>query len=268
MEPTPFAEHIIGRVRDAAAALQDVISFRDNFDPLIEGHEFRICMTEISEMVLLPKLLVYLAEHAPAVRIDSDRITSKTAEYLQHGAIDLAIGNMPNLEAGYYQQKLYDRKFVCIAAKDHPRIREKLTLDDYVKEGHIVVKNTNSGRAIGDGVLSRAGIQRNVKVRSLGYLGLTEMVARTDLLATVPGGFTEVAAKNDGIRIFPVPVQDASYAIKQHWHERYHTDPANKWLRQVMTKLFMRNALEPIGIEPHIVSSNGTNFSYPASSAP
>jgi DNA-binding transcriptional LysR family regulator len=219
-------------------------------------------MTEISEMVLLPKLLVYLAEHAPRVRIDSDRISPKTAEYLQQGSIDLAIGNMPYLESGYYQQKLYDRKFICLASKHHPRIRHQLSLDEYLNEEHIVVKNTNSGRGIGDGVLSSSGVKRNVTVRLLSYLGLTEMVAQTALLATVPGGFSVVVDKKDDICIFPLPIPNATYAIKQHWHERYHTDPANIWLRQVVAKLFMLNTLEPGRIENNVGSSNDTSFGF------
>jgi hypothetical protein len=30
-----------------------------------------------------------------------------------------------------------------------------------------------------------------------------------------------------------------SYSVKQHWHERFHRDPANGWLRQVMRDLFV-----------------------------
>ena len=28
-------------------------------------------------------------------------------------------------------------------------------------------------------------------------------------------------------------------AIKQHWHERYQHDPANRWLRSVVEELFL-----------------------------
>ena len=29
-----------------------------------------------------------------------------------------------------------------------------------------------------------------------------------------------------------------SYQVKQHWHERYHNEPGNMWLRGVMLQLF------------------------------
>jgi hypothetical protein len=29
-----------------------------------------------------------------------------------------------------------------------------------------------------------------------------------------------------------------SYKVKQHWHERFHHDAGNRWLRQTMMQLF------------------------------
>jgi hypothetical protein len=38
--------------------------------------------------------------------------------------------------------------------------------------------------------------------------------------------------------MLPVPVALPSFSVKQHWHERYHADASNRWLRQVMAQLF------------------------------
>jgi hypothetical protein len=34
------------------------------------------------------------------------------------------------------------------------------------------------------------------------------------------------------------PIQFPNFVMKQHWHERFHSDPGNKWLRQVIASLF------------------------------
>jgi hypothetical protein len=34
------------------------------------------------------------------------------------------------------------------------------------------------------------------------------------------------------------PIDLPTYAVKQHWHERYHHDPATRWLRGVFADLF------------------------------
>jgi hypothetical protein len=40
---------------------------------------------------------------------------------------DLAVGFMPELEAGCYQQRLFDQTFACAVRKDHPRIASRVT---------------------------------------------------------------------------------------------------------------------------------------------
>jgi hypothetical protein len=41
------------------------------------------------------------------------------------------------------------------------------------------------------------------------------------------------------IKIFKVPIELPSYDIKQHWHERFHRDPANQWMRNTLAELFL-----------------------------
>ena len=40
------------------------------------------------------------------------------------------------------------------------------------------------------------------------------------------------------VRIVPSTVKLPSYQVKQHWHERYLSDPANMWLRSTVAQLF------------------------------
>ena len=35
------------------------------------------------------------------------------------------------------------------------------------------------------------------------------------------------------------PIRIPAFEIKQHWHERYHHDPANKWIRSLIAELFL-----------------------------
>jgi hypothetical protein len=46
-------------------------------------------------------------------------------------------------------------------------------------------------------------------------------------------------AKAGDIKLFKLPFTLPTYLIKQHWHERYSQDPANKWLRGVIANLFL-----------------------------
>src|SRR5665647_3814421 len=70
MEPTPFGEGLVRPVRAVLDALDVVLGHRDDFDPQSSERIFRICMTDISQLVLLRKLWEKLRVAAPAIRIE------------------------------------------------------------------------------------------------------------------------------------------------------------------------------------------------------
>jgi DNA-binding transcriptional LysR family regulator len=147
------------------------------------------------------------------------------------------VGYMPSLEAGFYQQTLIRQGFVCLAARNHPRIRERPSRQAFCREGHIAVSTSGTGHSIVDRQFERRGIERAVVLRVPGFLAVSRLVAKTELLATVPRKLGEALAINEEINIFPLPVPLPTYAVKLHWHARFHEDAGNIWLRTRIAKL-------------------------------
>ncbi|WP_075792260.1 LysR family transcriptional regulator [Massilia putida] len=238
MVPTPRAQNAIGDVRRSIQALQHALADQPVFDPAGSSREFRICMTDISEIVLLPRLLNHLREVGPGIHLEISKISPDSPAELADGTVDLAVGFMPHLEAGFYQQKLFDQHFVCLASNTHPRVGEVLSLETLRREGHVRVRTSGTGHAIVDKILAREGIERNVVLNLPSFLGVARIVAQTELLAIVPFRYAHVLAASEAIRLLPVPVELPSFQVKQHWHERYHADVSNRWLRQEVAALF------------------------------
>jgi DNA-binding transcriptional LysR family regulator len=65
------------------------------------------------------------------------------------------------------------------------------------------------------------------------------IVSQTDHVAIVPGRLGRVFASYPALKVVPSPIRIPSFEIKQHWHERYHLDPANRWLRALVAELFL-----------------------------
>jgi hypothetical protein len=40
------------------------------------------------------------------------------------------------------------------------------------------------------------------------------------------------------VRILSLPFDIPGYAVKQHWHDRFHAEPGNIWLRRSVADLF------------------------------
>jgi DNA-binding transcriptional LysR family regulator len=239
MMPTPRAQTIYPDLQEALARIDKTRSKPVLFSPENAEREFRICMTDISEIVILPKLINYLQKSAPGVVIEAEKISIESRIRLTSGDVDLAIGFLPNLEAGFYQQSLFEQDFVCLAAKNHPRIQSKLNRRLFSSEGHILVTTAGTGHVIVDKLLAKEKIERRVVLRVPSFLGVARIVAQTDFLVVVPRQLGIALAAQEQVQVLEPPTKLPHYKVKQHWHKRFNADTGNIWLRQTVAKLFL-----------------------------
>ncbi len=237
MEPTPHAQRIYPEVQQAVETLARLAGTRAHFDPATAEREFRICMTDISEIVVLPLLVNHLRRVAPGVVIEAERISNDVPKRLESGEIDLAVGFMPQLEAGFYQQVLFKQDFVCLASRDHPRIRSNPDRKAFLAESHMVVTTSGTGHTIVSKVFAAKKLERHVALKVPSFLAVARLVARTELIVIVPRRLGEALVQQERVAIFAPPVPLPAFAVKQHWHERYHADAGNAWLRAELKRL-------------------------------
>jgi DNA-binding transcriptional LysR family regulator len=237
MVPTPLGEGLVRPVRNVLEALDALTGHRDLFDPLTSDRTFRICMTDISQLVLLPRLWETLRLTAPHIRIDVLPLSADLAHILESGDADLALGFMPQLEAGFYQTSMFKQTFVCMVSAHHPRIQSELTLQDFTTEDHAVISSSGSAPLLIDQELARLGINRRITLKIPNFIGAALVVEHTDLVITIPERLGEVLRGRGALRTFAVPFQLPGYEVKQHWHERYHNDPGAQWLRRLIAEL-------------------------------
>ncbi|WP_395701340.1 LysR family transcriptional regulator [Aquabacterium sp.] len=237
MEPTPHAQALYPELLDIVERLDRARGAVARFDAATAQRRFCICMTDISEIVLLPSLMNRLRQVAPGIVIEAEKIGADSQRRLESGDVDLAVGFMPQLEAGFYQQTLFQQNFVCLVARKHPRIGDKLTRRAFTAEAHILVGTSGTGHAIVDKVLNKAGVKRHVALHLPSYLGVARIVAQTELLVIVPRLLGETLALQEPVRLLPPPVALPSYAVKQHWHERFNRDAGNVWLRRCVAEV-------------------------------
>jgi len=75
-------------------------------------------------------------------------------------------------------------------------------------------------------------------VRVPHFLVVPMILARTDLIVTVPSRVAAVFAQGGNFKVLPLPLRMPSFEVRLHWHQRFHQDPANRWLRQLMAELY------------------------------
>ncbi len=244
MLPTPRSDALIATVREVLGGLQRLSAAVTEFDPATAQRRFRICMTDASHVTLLPHLLSHVRATAPGITLEASRINEALAKNLQMGEADLALGYLPWLDTGFYQQTLYSQDWICLVNARHPRLASANTgiikdwsLNAYQAEAHIGI-SAGTGYQLLDSAIGTQQISRKIVLELPGFLGLSAILSTTDLVATLPRGIGETLAKSAGLQVLPCPFAIPSFPVKQYWHERYHHDSANRWMRGVCASLF------------------------------
>ncbi|MCG7602257.1 LysR family transcriptional regulator [Halomonas sp. McH1-25] len=110
--PTPLASNLHPSIAEALVLLQETVNRKKHFDPIETERVFNIAMTDIGEIVFLPRLLKRLALEAPSVSLSTVRSQNEDLKReMEEGSVDLAIGLIPQLGAGFYQQRLFMQRY-------------------------------------------------------------------------------------------------------------------------------------------------------------
>lgn len=241
MEPTTHAIQLIDLLGHAEVLLETALEHHVVFHQATSDRTFRLCSTDIAKVTMLPKLMNRLKTVAPSVRLELREMSDRTAELLESGELDLAVGFIPPMGAGFCQQRLFPERFVCAVRADHPRILNRLSLDQFQDEVHLAINTSGTGHGVVEKAIDEKHIRRNIGLRVSGFLGIAGIITSTDCLVIVPEQLGEAIARAGDIKLFDLPFQVPAYYVMQHWHERYTHDPAIRWLRSVFAELFLES---------------------------
>lgn len=237
MMPTPRMENLLPAIEHALELLEPKGGVSE-FLPAESTRTFRISFSDVGRMVLLPQLLTLLENTAPKLKIEAIDLDERTPRLLESGEAALAVGFAAELQAGFYQQRLFREHYACIARKRHSRIKSRMSRQQFVEESYVAAVAPGTGYWRLDKELEDQGIQRDIKVRIPSFLGLAQIITSTDLLAIMPARLAETWAADGQIKALKIPVPTPSYDVKQYWHERYHRDAGVRWVRQVIFDAF------------------------------
>lgn len=243
MRPTPFAQQLAQPVREALRLVQTALQQQAGFEPGSSSNTFRFWMSDIGEMVFLPGLLERVKHDAPGVRIEVVRIPIKDVHAaLEAGELDLAVGFMPGLTTGTRRQPLFREHYVCMLRADHPVIGAKISAKQFREASHVLVSYVGTGHQVIEETFIAEGLGERIAVRVPHFLVVPMILARTDLIVIVPSRVAAIFAQPGNFKVLKLPMDMPSFEVRLHWHERFHQDPANRWLRQVMTELYAEQA--------------------------
>jgi len=242
MEPTPRAQALIAPARDVLTRVERDVLSGMAFNPATTNATFAFALSDVGEMVFLPRIIESLRTLAPLASVRSVSLPpSQLREALEKGEIDLAIGYFPDLEkSNFFQQRLFTHHFCCLMRADHPITGKRLSLKQFLDLKHVAVHAEGRSQELFERYLVRKKFHPKVVLVTPHFMSLPIIIAKSDLVATVPHAIGMFFSKSStNIKTVQLPFPDLpQIVIKQHWHRKSHHDPRSQWLRRLMARLF------------------------------
>ena len=241
MSPTARAHALAAGARDVLARVADDVLSETSFDPATTATTFTLALSDVGEMVFLPKILERLQLMAPGAALRSVSLPPAQLERsLESGEADLAVGYFPDLKtSAFFQQRLFTHRFVCLLRADHPIRGHKLTLDQFLSLGHAVVRAEGRSQEIFENYLERRKIARRIVLLTPHFMSIPTVIGKSDLVVTLPhviGQFFSRTGAN--VKVVEPPLAIPRIELRQHWHRNAQHEPRHKWLRRLVADLF------------------------------
>ena len=240
MQPTPRALALQAPVLAVMGAVRGELLVREGFIAATSRRVFSLCLTDMGELIFLPRLIERLRAQAPGCTLRTLQIPiQQIAHALESGEADLALGSLHSMPGGLFQQQLFTRSFVTIVNKRNRAIAGTLSRAQYLAMEHIVVSLSGRVEDAYDGIVDQLAGPRRVYLTTPHFLTVPMIIEQNpDLIATVPRELATRFAGYASIRTLETPVDVPPFAIRQHWHPRFQHDAANVWLRRLVKEVF------------------------------
>jgi DNA-binding transcriptional LysR family regulator len=241
MSPTPRGAAVASAAREILRQVDEKLQPEVKFEPSRRHRPFTFAMSDVGEIVFLPRIVKAVATAAPdtAVRSISMR-PALLARALEEGEVDLAVGYFPDLKNGdFFQQRLFRHHFVCLLRANHPIQGDKLAMGDFLGLKHVVVQSEGRSQEIFEDYLEAHGLERHVSVYTPHFLSIRRLIAQSDMVATVPHALgIEYGNAVYDLKVMEPPFLSPRIELRQHWHRKAHKDARNVWLRKLISSLF------------------------------
>lgn len=229
---TPRAERLQPRLQAILREMRGLLQTPE-LDPSVLEATFRISTNDYCMHTLVTPILDELLRSAPGVNITLRRHAPgfPSAE-LDRDEADVILGSFrhrADVPGTLRRERLLTDEFVCVMRLGHPALDDgRLSLEAFVAAEHILVTEPSEGPGVVDHALQELSLQRRIRVRVMSFLSALDMLAHTDLLATLPSRLLMTA--HDQLLSVPSPLSLPSLDVSAYWHPSRASDPRIHYL--------------------------------------
>jgi DNA-binding transcriptional LysR family regulator len=244
LKPTRLCEQLAVDMHEQLLLMESMLVGRQEFDPANSDVHWKISLSDLGEMMFLPKLAAALRIDAPHARlsniaVNADQVTAA----LESREIDLAVGILAPEHRGIRSELLFHERYMAVTSlnwKPHSgRAGKTLSLEQLRQSGFAVASPTATFHGSVEKMLTRMKLEERIVLRSRHFSAMPDIVRQTDLVGIIPEMFVRELKTRQDLRVWDIT--DAPvYEVQIIWHKSTDTDSRHIWMRDLVCKLFQR----------------------------
>jgi len=189
-----------------------------------------------SELVVYAQgnILLMLTDINNIQLIESQQTEDEIFNDLRMRKVDLVIDYITQKDNTFVCELVRKEYFKLVCRKEHPLIKEEITLDQYNQLDHIATNSKrNNQRAMEHFTESSVGVKRNIKAQVTSSAATMLAVLNSDYVAAIPESMVKTAKHLD-LQVFELPFTIRPIEYSFVYHKRFSKDPEHKKLRDLI----------------------------------
>ena len=243
MLPTDAAVRLHEPLDQAFELLNRTLQSGVVFDPRVTQRTFRVAMSDIAEVYILPRLVSELSRISPFVRIDVvPLLPDSVVNSMRSGEIDLAIGSVGVSDKDLISIDTFVDRYIVLVRANHPMARSKLTRSNFSKLRFFYARTSSSIYQLAEKWLADENAHPRIAVRGH-FTTAPEIVRHSDIAAIFPRLLALDLHRFKDFRLLDIPFDLPPMEVRVHSHSRFANDTGIKWMCQ-MSATMMSNSVQ------------------------
>jgi DNA-binding transcriptional LysR family regulator len=232
--PTPAADAIYAKLREALGTMREAVTERQGFNASTSERRFFLAITHPLGPMIVLRLLERLATAAPSINvaastrsrpIDLDRA-------LREGRIDAAIDWIEPAGDHFRSTVLFEDVMVAVAREGHPALTRPASMKTLRDGRFVALRPRVEGEHPVAGLREWQRLNLRVALEVSEILEVFMVTSQSDLFGLIPRSMEGIARSALGLRPLGVGPKSATVPIKLIWHAHRDADPGHAFLRK------------------------------------